>query len=272
MKKLLAGFVGFAVTLLLLAVGREIYLAFTTRPAQEIFVSIFTWLGRFGWLSDFQTLIAAMLALLGAWWAASAVHQQIRHAKLVEAARRMDRAAAGRAVLPLALSEISDYAVACARQLRSLIQQSEHGALPATVKVGPAPELPAGAIQSFLNLIEVIEGENRQALSTLIGTIQIQRSRLRSISERERGEGHIILTLNLERYVMDAAEIYAQAAALYDFGRKPDVASVRPVMHSDIAAALHNMRIFDDLYDTLVARYGLASKDVWVPPFAQPAD
>ncbi|RWY91845.1 hypothetical protein EHI44_02070 [Rhizobium leguminosarum] len=272
MKKLLAGVVGFAVTLLLLAAGREIFFAFMASSAQDVFTSIFVWLGRFRWLYDFQALIAAMVALMGAWWAASAVHSQIRHADMAELARRMDKAAAGRAVLPLALSEISDYAEACTRQLRSLIEQTRNEVLPATVEVGQVPDLPVGAIQSFLNLIEVIEGKNRQALSTLIGTIQIQRSRLRSIRHRERGDGHIILRLNLERYVVDAAEIYAQAAALYDFGRKTDSPSVRPVKHSDIAAALHNMRIFDDLYDTLVERYGLASAEVWIPPFAERTD
>lgn len=255
---------GLASGILIFSAIREVVLAFIELPAKEVLDSAFRWIGTFRWITDYQTLIA----LVGAWWAAKAVYAQIGHADRIEKDKLEDRYEAGKAVLPFALSSVSDYAESCCHELRLLLAQFENDILPHGMEVAPFPDLPNESISTLGNLIEVSHGEERVYLSSLLASMQIQNSRLVGLRVNSRREGHIVLRMNLERYIVDAAEIYAQAAALYRFARRPGERVPAAIKRREIASALHNLGFFDDLYDTLVERYDLASEETWVPPFA----
>ena len=256
--------VGLLGGLLVFSIIREVVLAFLEHPAKQVLDLVFRWIGTFRWLTDYQTLIA----LIGAWWAANAVYAQIKHADGLEKDKLEDRYEAGKAVLPFALSSVSEYAESCCHELRALLAQFENDILPHGGEVAPFPDLPKESISTLGNLIEVSRGTERVYLSSLLASMQIQNSRLVGLRVNHRRDGHIVLRMNLERYVVDAAEIYAQAAALYRFARRPGERIPVAIKRREIASALHNMGVFDDLYDTLVERYDLASEDLWVPPFA----
>ena len=72
------------------------------------------------WLNRYQTLIGGGAALYAAWYAGRWVRRQIQHAREVEADRLARESYAARAVLPLALSSVSNYASDCLRALRGL--------------------------------------------------------------------------------------------------------------------------------------------------------
>lgn len=68
-------------------------------------------------LYDWQTLLAGALALCGALWTVKKIRDQIRQTeKITNDARKRDELAA-RSVLPLALSELANYALRCMRQI-----------------------------------------------------------------------------------------------------------------------------------------------------------
>jgi hypothetical protein len=68
-------------------------------------------------LGDFvdhwQTLIAGLLALGGAWWTVHAIRAQVGQAREVEVDRRAREERAAKVVLSLALSELTQYAKYC---------------------------------------------------------------------------------------------------------------------------------------------------------------
>ena len=65
------------------------------------------------WLNRYQTMVSGILALSAAVVAYLAARAQIRHAENLIEKRRQTEAYAARATLPLALSEVCDYAGAC---------------------------------------------------------------------------------------------------------------------------------------------------------------
>ncbi|MBB4289500.1 hypothetical protein GGE16_001516 [Rhizobium leguminosarum] len=115
------------------------------------------WIGTFRWLYDYQTLIA----LVGAWWAASAVHAQIRQAKQIEQQRIDTKRAALRAALPFTLGSLSEYADTCAKYLSDLMGQTVEGLLPATVPIPDFPKVPSTAVANVTDLIEVATDNER---------------------------------------------------------------------------------------------------------------
>jgi hypothetical protein len=125
-KKALAAAGGFLIGVLLFAVGREVVLAFAENPTVSILHAVFHWLGTFRWLYDYQTIIA----LIGAWWAAQAVYNQIRQAERFAKNQAATRRAVASATLPLALTELSDYAHRCIDDLILVRNACLSGSLP----------------------------------------------------------------------------------------------------------------------------------------------
>ncbi|RUX75595.1 hypothetical protein EN925_19635 [Mesorhizobium sp. M7A.F.Ca.US.006.04.2.1] len=206
------------------------------------------------WLYDYQTLIAGLVALAGAWWGVRAINMQMRQEICLEAERLASRRAAARATLPLSLSLLSEYAEECASILRSLLDRCVDGSLPRSVKVKDFPTPPAEAIQAFKEMTEVSLPTDRETLAATLTKIQIQRSRISSIVPKRRPERMIVAAANLEEYILDAAEIYARSAALYDYARRKTEKIPDAVVTIDSQiSALNNLGIFDELRERLVA-------------------
>ncbi|RWD62317.1 MAG: hypothetical protein EOS36_15455 [Mesorhizobium sp.] len=205
-----------------------------------------------GWFYDYQTLITGLLALAGAWWGVRAINMQMTQEARAEADRLASRRAAARATLPLSLSLLSEYAEECVVVLNDLLEKCVDDALPNSARFTfPAP--PAEAIQSFKEMTEVSLPSDRETLAAILTKIQIQRSRISSITPQKRSPHMIVARANLEEYVLDAAEIYARSAALYEYARRKSEAIPPSTISVDAQiAALNNLGIFDDLRDRLV--------------------
>lgn len=181
---------------------------------------VFQFVSNSTWFKEYQTFVAGLLALLAAWWTVGAINRQIKQAEDVEQARQNSRRAAARAVLPLGLSAISQYATDCARILQNLIDKCVDETLPTKVDVPPFPAPPDGAIGSLKEMTEAAGPTERDTLADILGKTQIQWSRLSSLSNERRRHDSIIATSNLESYIIDCAELVARSSALFNYARR----------------------------------------------------
>ncbi|MER8385240.1 hypothetical protein NKH14_06910 [Mesorhizobium sp. M1380] len=215
--------------------------------------SYFYW----GWFYDYQTLIAGLVALAGAWWGVRALNMQMRQAEIAENQRLESRRTAARVTLPFALSAISEYAEVCANQLEYLIGKcDDHGGLPADVEVPSLPPVPIDAVAALRDMTEAARSEDRSALAALLAKVQIQQSRIGSLLGGRRRMGGIVVKHTLQDYFLDSAELYARASSLFGFARGTAGMPDATIHAADLNSALHNMGIFDDdeLYDRVKGR------------------
>lgn len=215
--------------------------------------SYFYW----GWFYDYQTLIAGLVALAGAWWGVRALNMQMRQAEITENQRLERRRTAARVTLSFALSAISEYAEVCVNQLEYLIGKcDEDGGLPAEVEVPSLPPVPIDALAALRDMTEAAHSDERSALAELLAKVQIQHSRIGSLIGDRRRTGRIVVERNLQDYLLDSAELYARASSLFGFARGTAGMPDATIDSADFHSALHNMGIFDDdeLYERIKAR------------------
>jgi hypothetical protein len=173
------------------------------------------------WLQDWQTLIAGLIALGAALatieWMQKGIDETVRQAR-ENRQRDLD---AARTVLPLALSGICGYAETCGVILKGMLEESAH--LSDEVNVPPeftSPELPDQAIGIVRDCVRPAEADIACQLRQLISDFQVQNVRLRAIPDDSRAGR--LSKHNVHQYVLDTAELYARASALFDFARDPD--------------------------------------------------
>ncbi|MFZ2082477.1 MAG: hypothetical protein WAV38_38640 [Xanthobacteraceae bacterium] len=88
--------------------------------------------GFVAWLQNWQTLVAALVAVGAAGVAFHNTTRSLRDGKRLEMRRRGRKHAALRAVLPLALSQLTDYAERSAHALGDLLNRCSGGNPPNT--------------------------------------------------------------------------------------------------------------------------------------------
>ena len=168
----------------------------------------------------YQTSIAGLLAIAGAVIGAVYINKQIKSAERQELNRLASRREAARAVLPLTLSSITEYASDAGRAMLNLMGQCNGEALPAAVVMPTWPILPTDAITELKELAENSRLAETIFVSRLLSAIQIQNSRIRGLQRELAGERRSTVKSNLESYLLDAAESYARATALFDYARR----------------------------------------------------
>ncbi|WP_327205806.1 hypothetical protein [Rhizobium beringeri] len=262
-EKAFAAAGGFLIGVLLFAVGREVVLAFAENPPAIVLPAVFHWLGTFRWLYDYQTIIA----LIGAWWAAQAVYNQIRQAERFAKNQAATRRAVASATLPLALTELSDYAHRCIDDLILVHNACVSGSLPSAAVVNPFASIPVAAVAQIREMIEAADEAERVFLSTLLASLQVQHSRLAGLVRDHVRASHIVLTLNIERYILDAGDIYARTASMYRFARGIENRIPGSIRKIEIANSLSVCGVVPPIYDTILQNYDLNSQEEWVSPF-----
>lgn len=200
-------------------------------------------------LYRYQTFIAGFIAIAAAAIGAQAVYAQIRQTDEESKNSRKRKARATRAMLPLALSSVMEYAEQCLKAMNALRPQCVGQALPSPVPNVPDPvEWPEQALVLMRDYIEHADDEVAVPLTNLISKLQVQRSRFTEVLRHAGGvpARATPLSLNLESYVMDAAEVYARASSLFGHARR-DVA-VPQLKSADVTTAMNlmGMNDFDD--------------------------
>lgn len=210
------------------------------------------------WVFHYQTLITGILAVGGAALAYIGIREQIDQGKAEKGQDVAREIFAARAVLPTALSALSDYAVRCSRQLLDLLPEEimEQTVRKRLVEVPPVPD---GVIGAFQNAIRFAETEVGKALADLLGALQIQHSRLRGLVQDGVRADHVITRTEIGRRVLDAVELYAGLAATFDYARRRSDRVDLNLSKEQIETALRNCGIFDDpTVDALIANWNLA--------------
>jgi hypothetical protein len=239
-----------------------------------LIILLAAWLGIVGpmphgvatWLQSWQTLAGACVASIAALIAVLNTTRSLRHAENLEKHRRSRKHAALRAMLPLALAQLSTYAERSARALDQLVSKCIDEKLPAmTADESLIQSLPSETLKIFADFIEYADRLNVGIMESTVATIQIFDSRVRSLVESNRSadDGQLVLRINLENYIIDAASIYAGAACHYDYARRREQELPNILTWDAVKKALRNMRLYDDgnprLYAAITRGEGLSA-------------
>lgn len=233
---------------------------------------ITVWLGIFGpmpsgfvaWLQGWQTLMAAIVASIAALVAFTNTTRSLKHAQQLESNRRSRKHAAVRAVLPLALAQTTAYAEQSARDLNKLVGACDKNeALPLrTVPNDLVKPVPSETLKIFGEFIEYSDALDVGIVQKTVAWIQIHDSRMRALvhDNHDPLENHIIVRHELEGRILDAASIYAAAAAMFEYARGLDVQLPTTISWEEVRGALRNMRFWDGehsrLYNIIGGREG----------------
>jgi hypothetical protein len=209
-------------------------------------------LGQLGCsLEKWQTLIAGLIAIVAALIGGHFINRQIRVTKDLEATARSRRFDAAKAVLPLTLSSLTDYAIASNRMLKAIHATATHGSIPKQANPELAPIVPAEIVDDLRSLIELSDEPLRISVVDLMHQIQVQFSRVRSmVANLKDGydDDFTITTLNVENYMIDTADIYARCSMLFDIARGNSAQPPGAPRQTDIRVALRQMGIWEDTY------------------------
>jgi hypothetical protein len=223
------------------------------------------WSGIFAfaqWLYLWQTLAAAAIALFAAGLAFHNTNRTLRQAAEQETVRRERKHAAQRAVLPIGLAQVLDYAQSSARALDQLAIQCEHTHLQQLTQ-NTAPQIliqrrPPETLKTLADFIEYSDTLDVVVLEDTVAWMQIHNSRVRRLVERNRDPTQIVVRTEIMGSVVDAAILYAGAAAVMQYSRRQTDQLPQIVSWPEVRAALINMGVWTDQYDAIVAtREGL---------------
>jgi len=175
------------------------------------------------WL-EWQTLIGGLLALLGAWLTVNAVRNQIKQAEIFRQDELRRRHIAARALLPQALSEISDYcqsivvAVADEIEIRHFGEQVNWAAELApdgNPKILRSQQLPLSALSALQPFIETLnEKRDVRHVAELIASLQILASRYGCFNLHDAN-----VVDNLYGRILDAAKVRMLTHSMFNYAR-----------------------------------------------------
>jgi hypothetical protein len=202
-------------------------------------------------VDHWQTLIAGGAALLAAGITTIVLICQIRETAHHADDQRQRRARAALAVLPLALSELQQYAGSCIRglyELRPYFQN--HGSLDRAqadkcLSAWPSPRLPEDVLSVLKECIEFSDQAPAEAASTLIRRLQVQQSRLTEYASRLRLLNHALPLSTIDLAIGDTAEVFARVGRLFLFSRDCPVQAF-DVGRDDVYGALSDAGCFDN--------------------------
>lgn len=160
-------------------------------------------------IDRWQSLLGAVLALLAALSSAWLVLRQIRQSETHEAGRIARRRRSQRALMPMVMSQVCDFAEESCdglRQALAIAARHEAGQ-PDPVNLC-APSLSDGVIKDIVNMIEVSQGAEADAYIELLSELQVHAARWRGLAS---GKDRVV-RMSIEEEFVDAAEIYARAS------------------------------------------------------------
>ncbi len=184
-----------------------------------------------------QTETGAALAVAAALIGAAVVLDQTATTRRLEECRRARRATALRAVLPLMLTELADYAARCAAiNARLLARQSSSPIISPGLGF---PSLPLDIVGQMTDLISASKPNHAKPLIILMRRLQIHHARMRDTQRRAWGkDGSILVRANVVHRVIDSAEVYARCEKLFQYARSNTDAPAPAISPNDVQLAL----------------------------------
>ena len=245
--------------------------------AMLLCVLLCAWLGIFGelqapvaeWIKAWQTLIGATVASIAATVAVWNTTRSLSAAERLETQRRRQRQAAIRAMLPLALSQIVEYAGKSARRLEELLEESSSENFDPDVACRAVlEELPSAALDTLAEFIEFTDEGDLRLIASTIAWIQVHSARVRGLVDN-RVDFYLISPINaysIRSSIIDAASIAAGASAYFDYARRRASFLPGPVKWASVVAALHEMKFWEtdapEIFEIIQRR-----EKIWPGPF-----
>jgi hypothetical protein len=219
-------------------------------------VLLAVWLGILGplppgvadWINKWQNLIAAVIAISAAALAYHSATKQITQNDQQERNRRSKKHAAIRATLPLALSQVIEYAQSSAFALSALIPLCQGETFPRNSPINDLPQpLPHDTLKVLAEFIEYSDDVDASLVEAMVAWIQIHDARVRGLihDNQDPAGTAVIVRTNIEGSIIDAASIYAAAAALFDYGRRRESRPPTNITWENVRRAFANMRLWD---------------------------
>jgi hypothetical protein len=174
-------------------------------------------------LYHWQTLFAGLFALAGAGWTVKGIRGQITQATQLRNDELLRKERAARVVLPLALSELTQYCIDCMKLLAPYVHaDSGTPRFPPDMK---APRLPENILEPMQACTRFADLNVAAQIHSVLAWLQIQHSHLEGLISKatNRTPQHICVVEGVKA-ITDAAELHAHCAGLYHYARdtKPD--------------------------------------------------
>ena len=176
------------------------------------------------WLFDWQTLVGGSLAFAAAWATVRAVRDQIGQTEAFHRDELKRRHNAARAIMPLALSEISEYCQSIAAALADEVEARDNGdgtdwvaelAPDGIAETLPPQHFPSSAIPALQPFIETLsDKKDIRHVAELIASLQILASRYSSFNLRDAN-----VVDSLYGRILDAAKVRMLSHAMFNYAR-----------------------------------------------------
>jgi hypothetical protein len=166
------------------------------------------------WVNRYQGLIAGLLALFGALVTVFAIWSQIKQSDLLESERRRREEFAARAILPLALSSLYDYAETCLTVLTSYKDDISEGERNYLDENKIIPNIPEAVIPSLRDCARFAAEETGREIADILAFLQIHSARLRGGRFRKD-----FGNLDRDDRIFDTAQILAMISRLFPYSR-----------------------------------------------------
>lgn len=192
-----------------------------TRECQHTFFQGLQKIILLQWVDDPETLVSALLAVVAAAVGSYFLYRQITQSDAHENKRRHRAYRAAKAMTPLALSEVCDFAGAC---LGEWVRARDHVLiLNRGVDVGSLEiELPTLSTESIAILRAIIEAAPKKECAPfvrLIRDVQVTIARTRSLTQTINSPGRRPILHSITGQMLELLELYAQAARLMPYSR-----------------------------------------------------
>lgn len=260
--------------ILILSAAIEAVMKVSDHGPAEAFFSTLEWIGTFEWLREYQTLLTGFAAVYAAWLSVRAVRDQIRsseaaatkqidHTEKLEIARVDAKRAAARAVLPLALSTLTEYSDETSEKLVGVLKQCINGVLPKTASVPSFVEFPEEVVSSIKEMIEYGAPDDRNYFWQTLLKVQVLRARLKALVDEHSKSHSIIGKSNIQAYILDSVEIGVRSGSLFDFGRGAKDRPPEFVTKQQMQERLRFVILEDDEVTEIVEKYDLNGDRRW---------
>jgi hypothetical protein len=212
-------------------------------------------------LSNWQTLIAGLLALAGAIATVVAVRRQIEAGHHQEEERRIRQLTAARAVMPLALVKLIEYTDASLGALKAMNGPPEDKVIvhPQGWTPPVMPEIPETAVEVLRNCLQFSDAPAMEAICDIISEFQICNSRLRATIQGVSSGGGVVRHGYNQRIAENLA-LGVRFEKLFDYARRKtghvdsDIVPVA-VLKKAILVGLYDCG-YPGLADEIKSKYG----------------
>jgi hypothetical protein len=201
-------------------------------------------------LFEWQTLISGFLAVAAAGVTVFVLKQQIAQSDAHERDRLRRQHDATRATLPLTLSGLT-FAI---EHMLSQLSKARYkfGCANLVKNFDPQPP-PTEAIRELQQIIRSTDDPNViQIISEIIRQMQILWARVRILSDEEKQEIRVGLSVEITQWIIEAAKIHALIGSLFDFARSRSQYGPDSVAWERVESVLMHLYIEDDTLKAIV--------------------